>query len=275
MPRTRVNWSRRTFVRAASALSLSSCLPWISLAQASEPGVTGTDPVFEAAPHDAALKFNRDGTLREFAGNTVICSLLPQCDFRDETAALGDALRASSFAQKLGILPSESYHMTIFPGANDQNRKVYGWPKDVPLDAQIANCSRTIEARARRFRMEAVLPFRVQVDVTKTLGPQRVSSLRMVPQNASEDAKLRKLRDQLADSVFLFRTPDHDSYQFHISLAYQLSPLTAAEARAHHAILQRHVPRIVKSTPVLELGDPQFCTFENMYRFEPRALLQT
>jgi hypothetical protein len=268
--------SRRKFLLGSSALSLAACLPNVLDAQAGLPKtVDEGNPMFAPTPKDASLKFNPDGSPRSFAGNTVICHLPQQCSLRDQTAALGDALRSSSFAHKCGILPSNSYHMTVFPGANDQDRALYGWPADIPIDVPMAVCNRIIGERIANFRMQGELPIRVRVDREKTLGPQRVSSLRISPADNGERAKLRNLRDRLASEVFRFRTSDHDAYVFHISLAYQMSRLTPEEARQHQAILERHVPMVMAAAPVIELGLPEFCTFDDMYRFEVLSLLRT
>ena len=269
------NQNRRKFLSGSSVLSVAACLPKIFYAQASVRQNGYSNPAFAQAPRDASLKFYPDGSPKPFAGNTVICHLPQQCRFRDETAALGDALRSSSFAHKCGILPSNSYHMSVFTGANDQDRALYGWPADVPITAPIAECNRTIGERISNFRMGGTLPIKVKVDRDRTLSPQRVSSLRMSPANESEEAKLRDLRNRLAAEVFRFRAGDHDSYALHISLAYQLRELTPEEEREHHAVLEHHVPLITSAAPILELGVPEFCTFENMYRFEIRSLLRT
>jgi hypothetical protein len=160
-------------------------------------------------------------------------------------------------------------------GLNDQDRAVYGWPADIPIDVPMRECNRIIGERIAKFRMRGELPIRVRVDREKTLAPQRVSSLRISPADDEENAKLRDLRDRLASEVFRFRTKDHDTFGFHISLAYQMSKLTVEEAMEHQAILERHVPGIITAAPVIELGDPEYCTFDDMYRFEIRSLLRT
>lgn len=268
--------SRRMFLLSSSAASLALLMPRGGIAQNAPQEIPDSrNPVFDPTPKDAFLKFNLDGSRRPFAGNTIICHLPQQSRFRDLTANLGEALRTSSFSQKLGLLPSSSYHMSIFTGANDQNRAAYGWPADVPIDVPIAECNLIISERLASFRMHTDFPLRVQVDREKTLGPQRVSSLRMKPTDDKESAKLRDLRNRLASEVFRFRTKDHDTYVLHVSLAYQMSPLSRDEERQNRAILERYVPLIIAAAPVLELGIPEFCTFEDMFRFEIRSLLQT
>ena len=268
--------TRRKFLLGSSALSLVASLPKPLYGETlAQQKVEGENPVFAPTPKDASLKFNLDGSPRPFAGNTIICHLPQQCRFRDETAALGEAFRASSFAHKCGILPSNSYHMSVFTGANDQDRAVYGWPADVPIDATMAECNRIIGERIDSFTMREGLPIRVRVDGEKTLGPQRVSSLRMIPADVVEREKIRKLRSRLAAEVFRLNIVDHDAYVFHISLAYQLRPLTQEEAKENQTILEHHVPLITAAAPVIELGDPEFCTFDDMFRFEIQKLLRS
>jgi hypothetical protein len=201
--------------------------------------------------------------------------LLQQTRFRDTVVAFGDALRSSSFGNKLAVLPSDSYHVTILGGPNDQDRRKYGWPSDIPISAPIAECNRVIGERIARFRMHTVLPIRFCLDKEKTLAPQRPSGLQLVPADANEKLKIRTLRDRMADEVFRYRAADHDTFGFHISLAYQMRGLAAVERREYQSILMQHLPAIVAAAPVIEFGSPEFCTFENMYRFEVQTLLRT
>jgi hypothetical protein len=124
--------------------------------------------------------------------------------------------------------------------------------------------------RAARLRCE--LPFRVEVDVPATLKYPRACTLRMKALNAAEEAKLRSVRDQLAE-IYGFRLPDHASYAFHITMSYQTAAFTPREANAFTALRAEYVRRIVAAQPVLELGNPEYCTFNDMFRFEPKVLL--
>jgi hypothetical protein len=101
------------------------------------------------------------------------------------------------------------------------------------------------------------------------------SGLQLAPADPSEKLKLSRLRDRLADEVFRYRAKNHTTFGFHISLAYQMSGFTSEERREYQNILQHHLPIIVAAAPVIELGVPEFCTFEDMYRFEIRTLLRT
>ena len=228
----------------------------------------------KGAISDTDMKFFPDGRRRPFAGNTVICHLPQQCMFRDAVTALGDELRSSSIAYKLGILPAESYHMTIFPGANDQGRSISGWPSDIPMDASLTECNKIIGERMAHFRLMCAMPLRVTLDTQRTVESKRACSLRMAPVDEAENKKLRTLRDRLAE-VYHFRVKDHASYGFHITVSYQMKPFTPEEQAIYDNILRKNITKISAAAPVLELGLPTYCTFEDMYRFEIRKLLNS
>jgi len=268
--------SRRQFLLRSSAFGLSAFVPQQVQPQAVQSAnPTENDSQLSTIPRDTLLKFNPDGSPRAFAGNTVICHLPQQSRFRDTVIALGDALHSSSFGVKLAVLPGDSYHVTILGGPNDQDRKTYGWPADISDNASIAECDRVIGERIARFRMRAELPIRFCLDKEKTLTPQRPSGLQLAPADTDENRKIRRLRDQLANEVFRYRAADHDTFGFHISLAYQMKGLTNEERREYQSILTQQLPAIVAAAPVIEFGVPEFCTFETMYRFEVQALLRT
>lgn len=268
--------SRRRFLYSASAVSIVSSLSRNLGAQASSPNGAAHDRTpDESIPYDTLLKFNEDGTPKRFAGNTVICHLPEQSPVRDATVSLGKALRAASFAHKLGVLPNDSYHATILGGANDQDRKRYGWPADVPLDAPMNECNRIVSERMLKFTMQEPLPLRFRVNAEKTLAAPKACGIHLLPFDSNEQIKLRKLRDRLSDEVFRYRASDHDAFGFHISLAYQLRTFSSAENTEYRATLGRHMCTFSSSVPSLELGIPEFCTFTDMYRFEVRTLLKT
>ncbi|MBB5056009.1 hypothetical protein HDF16_000678 [Granulicella aggregans] len=274
MPRDTQLQSRRNFLLSSAAASLAGALPVSLIAEPARPQATEDHDSDSAIPtRDTVLKFYPDGRRRGFAGNTVICHLPQQSHTRDAITALGDALRKSPFIHKLGMLPSESYHMTVFPGTNDQGRTAENWPSDIPRDAPIAECNRIIGERMKSFDTECQLPIRVRVNGPHTFGYGRACTLRLSPADEVENHKLRTLRDRLSE-VYRFRLKDHANYAFHMTLAYQVAPFTQKEQRQYQAVLEHHIPAIIATAPVLELGVPEFCTFEDMFRFEIKTLLQ-
>ena len=223
---------------------------------------------------DTELKFFPDGRLRAFKGNTVICHLQPQGILRDAVSNLAVELEKLSSHRKIAVLPSESFHMTVYPGANDQDREITGWPSDLPMTASIEECSRAIEARMSQFRLQCELPIRMKVDRAATIANYRASTLRLVGADDEEEKKIRAIRDRLVD-VYHFKDSHHDAYGFHMTLGYQLQPFTAAEQQEYRKLYEHHVPLIIEASPVVEFGNPEFCTFPDMHRFDVRKLLAT
>ena len=97
----------------------------------------GTKPT----PADVGRKFNADGTVMPFAGNTFV-GRIPQ---QGPRFALFDALLdvyrevpTRGFASKLTMLPPSSYHVTLFGGVNDADRNTPNWgvpfAHDTPVD---------------------------------------------------------------------------------------------------------------------------------------------
>jgi hypothetical protein len=276
LPYLRSIHSRRSFLLGVSACSLAGILPSQLAAQVAGPqNFEQNDPQLAVIPRDSLLKFNLDGTPRRFAGNTVICHLPQQTRFRDAVVAFGHALHSSSFGTKLAGLPDDSYHATLLGGPNDQDRHRYGWPSDIPISTSIAECNRIIGERIARFRMNTELPLRFYLDKEKTLAPLLACGLQLVPADAEEERKIRRLRDRMADEVFRYREANHESFGFHISMAYQMRDFTVGEKHKYQDLLAQHVTTICAATSIIELGVPEFCTFEDMYRFEVLTLLRT
>jgi hypothetical protein len=265
--------TRRSFL-STSAMALST----LALSESGAAFAQLTEKQAEIAANiptaDTKLKFNPDGTRRPFKGNTVICHMQPQGSTRDTVEQIATDLRRSSFIHKIALLPPKSYHMTVYPGANDQGRDITGWPSDVPKEASIEECSRIIGERMRAFHLECQLPIRMKVDGTKTIENPRATTLRMTGLDADEEKKIRRIRDRLVE-VFGFRDKQHDQYGFHITLAYQLQRFTSAEQTEYRAVLAKNVPRIIASAPCFEFANPEYCTFPDMFRIDVQNLLAT
>lgn len=276
MPLTHSFRTRREFLLKSAAYSFAAVLPQGLAAQENGSKASkGDDPELTTIPRDTRLKFNIDGSQRPFAGNTVVCHLPQQSRIRDAVTALGNDIRTSSFAKKLAILPSDSYHVTILGGVTDVDRSEKEWPRDISVQASISDCNRAVEQRFGHFKTAEELPLRFRLDKEKTLAPQLASGLQLAPADQKEKSKLTRLRNSLADDVFTYRASNHETFGFHISLAYQMRGFTSEEKRLYDDILQRYLPMIESEAPVIELGLPEFCTFEDMYRFEIHKLLKT
>lgn len=226
-------------------------------------------------PVEIGRKFQADGRVRPFAGNTIIAHLPQQGDGFAAFDRLLDIYRdlpRHAFARKLTALPTSSYHMTVFGGANDQGREREPWPEGVPIDAPIDRCNAILAERLRGVRLGQAPPFRMVVD--EAAAPAHVSpiTLHLRPADAGEAARLKQVRDRIAEAVRM-RAPDHDRYQFHITLAYQTGWFTPEEEQAYEAAMLGWRDTLVGEKVVFELGAPEYCVFQDMFAFQRRFTL--
>lgn len=229
-----------------------------------------------AYPPDVFSKFHPDGRPYPFAGNTIVCHL----DQQGERSAAFDAfldiyreVPTLPFARKVAWLPPSSYHTTIFGGANDRPRLKTSWPADLPLDLPIADCDRVLGERLKGFALDCALPIRLKVDLEQVQNPARPLTLLLLPVDAAEEAKLRDVRDRLS-RLLAIRSPSHDAYRFHVSLGYPIAWFSGRETSAFQATWRRWVGAVAAKSPVIALGAPEYCVFEDMFAFHRQFYLR-
>lgn len=228
-------------------------------------------------PPDVGRKFFADGRVKPFLGNTIVCHLPQQGAGAEPFNALLDVYREMpqySFVRKLTLLPPSSYHMTVFGAANDQDRRVPLWPADLPLDLPMAECNRLLGERLRRFQLgEDAPPYRMRVEPSEPPASEAPITLRLVPIDETENVRLRRLRDRLSKCLAI-RAPSHDTYRFHVTLAYLIRWLTLEEHREFRGALEHWRETVARRCPVIELGAPEYCTLKDMFAFERQFYLQ-
>ena len=79
-------------------------------------------------------------------------------------------------------------------------------------------------------------------------------------------------RDALA-VPFGYRHPDHDSYAFHITFAYQIQRLADDRAAAWQQLFDDSLALFARQAPAIEIKAPAFCSFRDMEHFEELQVL--
>jgi hypothetical protein len=74
-------------------------------------------------------------------------------------------------------------------------------------------------------------------------------------------------RDTFAD-FFGYRHPDHDSYEFHITLSYIISWFKPECLPRWQAMLDEELEKLRAAAPVMEMRPPAFCEFRDMNHFK-------
>lgn len=254
--------TRRHFLKAAGATLMGT----FALADADGARAERT----QALP-DVGRKFAADGRVLPFKGNTIICHLPqqgPESAMFDALLDIYRQLPGEGWVRKIAVLPPSSYHMTVFGGANDKERRHPLWPADLPLDLPIADCNRRLGDRLQAFRLgEDGPPYRMRIDPAAPAARATPLTMRLLPADADTETRLNRLRDRLADLLGI-RAPDHAGYRFHVTLGYQVQPLAAEEDVAWRHALAAWKAEIVRRVPVFSLGAPEYCLLDDMFAFK-------
>jgi hypothetical protein len=130
----------------------------------------------------------------------------------------------------------------------------------------LEECTKELGQRLRRLGLELGKdglgpPYRMRV---RGFDPAVVGiGLEVEGSTEEEEKRMRLLRDRLADALG-FRAPDHETYGFHISMAYLLRHVDGEERDELNKVFAQHLLAVQKE---FQLGAVEFCTFENMLSF--------
>ena len=218
-----------------------------------------------AYTREVGRKFHPDGTPRLFAGNTIICFVAPERSISQATVAFQNALRQATFGGKFALLPQSSFHMTVMELLCDQVRAAERWSAQLALDASLPASDTFFLERVPAIPAPDGLSMRVT-------GLFHRDNLMLTLQPATTDtaAALRDYRAAVASATGV-RFPDHDSYGFHLSLAYRLVHLDSAEEAALAELCRRWLPRLQAEGASIALPRPLLTCFDDMTSFVPMA----
>lgn len=211
-------------------------------------------------------KFNPDGSVRYFPGNTVISMIDHGAPIYREFCALRERLKARAFSRSMTLLPDDSLHMTVFEGVCSQWRARERWTSLLPTDCRLSEVDDLFE---RRFPTAAPLgPVEMRA---VGVGGKGGLSMRLAPATEADERELRRYRDDLSRALGL-RAKDHDSYGFHISIGYFTHPLTGEDEAEIDAFCEEaradYAARDVRFTP----QPPILTYFNDMFFFHPRRI---
>lgn len=212
-----------------------------------------------APPRHMGRRYNRAGIFLPEPGNTVVCHLVEGSATQQALADARLVFQAMADADNLAFTPVESYHMTLFQGIVEGRRDYPFWPRDSDGATSIAEMTEQFTQRLKGFAGGPAF----QVAVTEIVP----TGLLVEGVAAADRQALAAWRDGLAE-LLGYRHPDHDSYEFHITIAYLIDWIDEAELPAWQAMLHAVEADIVQRAPVLELRAPAFCSFADMNWFE-------
>ena len=210
------------------------------------------------------VRFDRDGRFLPEAGNTVVAQILPGSATESALIWLRAELQALPFGHHFAFTEVASYHMTVFEGVIETRRARGFWPPSIPLDASIDAAT---EAMTRMVADLPPLPDFAMRPVAVT--PFGVT---LAGATGADEAAVRVWRNCLAEA-FGYRTPRHERYAFHTTLAYVHSWLPAEALPGYVEAMAHLSSAFVGRVPVMDLARPAFCRFADMNAFPPAVPL--
>ncbi len=216
-------------------------------------------------PTAVGTKFAPDRTPLINPGCTTLCHIDPSSAAFDAICRAQDALKEGPLAKAFAFLPPASFHMTIFDAFIESGRTRDRVPAHLPMDSNVQDITHDIEKNL----IGIDVPHQFHV---RPVGIFAGFSVSMTGFDAQAEQSLRTTRDRISDAIGI-RRPDHDSYQFHITLAYNLRWFSTGEAEDIIALSEDVGAKLLSNMPSLTLGPVELCRFETMHHFAHLRIL--
>ncbi|MEO1745668.1 MAG: DUF1868 domain-containing protein [Pseudomonadota bacterium] len=209
-------------------------------------------------------RLDADGTFLTERGNTVVRHVIPGSNTAAALLEMRAIMQAGPCAHKLAFTAAESLHMTVFNGVIETSRSKDTWPNDIPRDADVRDTTPIINERLEDYVGPGAFNMR-----THEITPFGVT---LTGATDADEATARAWRDSLPER-FGYRSDGHDTYVFHTTMAYLRGWIPDDRLDEVIAFYRALTEDFVARVPVMELGPPCFCSFEDMNWFEPIRVL--
>jgi hypothetical protein len=208
----------------------------------------------------AEHKFDHNGKPLPFPGCSIISKIPLKSDLFHEIKLLQLKYKDLSPEKAYTYLPATSFHMTLFDCCNVNTVNTPYWPKKIVEDNNYTKIAYLLSKRIKKY----IFPDRFDLKLKKLFGGYSI----ILEGNTNKDEKIiRGCRNKLSDLLGI-RFENHDTYTFHITLAYILRKLKGDEIEKLIKTNSRLREMFVKNFPIIRIEKPVLCTFENMYEFK-------
>ena len=216
-------------------------------------------------PPHTGVRFEESGRFLQERGNTIVNHVVEGSQTLKALLEIRERMMGLSHADHFAFTAPGSLHMTLAQGILETRRKKHYWPEGLDLNAPVDDITAVYLERFAGFPDHGA--FAVRVEAMSPLG------LIVRGATAEDEATMRRWRDAVCEP-FGYRHPDHDDYEFHITIAYLARWLPAEALGAYETALDEMLDHLNRTNPVLELGEPALCSFEDMNHFEPLLYLR-
>ena len=209
---------------------------------------------------DAENKFDNSGKPLPFPGCTIICKIPIKSDLFYEIKILQSKYRDFNPDNAYTYLPHTSFHMTLFDCCNVNTLKTQYWPKNIAKEKNFKKISNILSNRIKDLKF----PEKFNLKLKKLFGGYSM----ILEGNTKKDEKIiRDYRNNLS-TLLGIRFENHETYSFHITLAYILRKLKDDEIKKLIKVNCSLLKGFVKKSPIIQIQKPELCTFENMYEYK-------
>ena len=208
----------------------------------------------------AEHKFDHNGKPLPFPGCSIISKIPLKSDLFYEIKLLQLKYKDLSPEKAYTYLPATSFHMTLFDCCNVNTVNTPYWPKKIVEDNNYTKIAYVLSKRIKKY----IFPDKFDLKLKKLFGGYSI----ILEGNTNKDEKIiRGCRNKLSDLLGI-RFENHDTYTFHITLAYILRKLKGDEIEKLIKTNSRLQDIFIKNFPIIQIEKPVLCTFENMYEFK-------
>lgn len=215
---------------------------------------------------DIGRKFNADGSVRFWPGNTMVCILDHDSEAFRRARKLRDALKASALGPFISILPDESLHMTAIEGVVDGNRKSDHWTSKLATDVPLVKVDDFFETEFKKLPPMG----KVMMDFDHL----RVNSALVIalkPHTKEDEQRIRTWRKIAGDRMGL-HFPGWETYEFHISLAYGIKQPDAKGMEALDRFSETLKQEWHAHPFTFQVPEPSMTYFDNMFYFNTHRI---
>ncbi len=212
-------------------------------------------------PSAVGEKFQVDGVVMPFPGNTFICHIDQASVAHAALSAAQQRLSDGPFHRSFSFLPPSSFHMTVFEGVTNLARSAPEWPRTLPSDAPVSAVTGAFAVATEGL----ALPRDISIKLDNIFGGFSVS---VSGATDEEEHRLRVARASLREATGIHK-PDFDTYGFHITLGYLLRWLDPDEAELVLDLSDEVAKALIDTLPTMTLKEVTLCTFDDMHAFVP------
>ena len=215
---------------------------------------------------DVGRKFNEDGSVRFWPGNTMICLLDHDSLVFQRIKEIRVDFGRNKIGEFITLLPDESLHMTAIEGVVDGNRSPERWTTLLPCDTPLEKVDDLFQEKWKDIpplgRVEMVFHhIRVGTGLCVALRAK----------SEDDERRIRAWREIVSEKMGL-RFPSFETYEFHISLAYGFRTPSDEAMENLEEMVKKYDEKFSLEKFGFIVPEPSMTYFDNMFFFSKERI---